>query len=153
MVTIESILASAVVSAVVALGTSEYRLRRKQSVKKSNETNEWYTEAAQLASRLQRTWRQKFEIPVQGGGFTGYDEVQKEMSLMHSQLNGHASKAQGKNVNQEVVDALDDTANSCQRISNITTHMSVRPEFEEKGDEAVKKAEELETKALKNISD
>ena len=152
MVAVDSLVASAVVSAIVALIATEYRLRRTQSVEQSAEIEEWYVEAAQLASRLQRTWRQKFEKPVQEGGFTGFDEVKSEMNLIASQLNGHASEAQGQDVDQQVVEALDETANACQRISRTRVHMNVLPEFEERGEEVIENAEELERKALNNIS-
>lgn len=151
MVTADSLVASAVVSAVVALLATEYRLRRTQSVEESAEIEEWYTEATQLANRLQRTWRQKFETPVQNGNFGGYDEIKSEMNLISSQLNSHASEAQGLDVDESVVEALDKTASTCQQISRTRTHLNVLPEFEEKGIEAMDKAGELERKALENL--
>ena len=151
MVTADSLVASVVVSAVVALLATEYRLRRTQSVEESAEIEEWYIEAAQLANRLQRTWRQKFETPVQNGNFGGYDEIKSEMNLISSQLNSHASEAQGLDVDESVVEALDKTASTCQQISRTRTHLNVLPEFEEKGTEAMDRAGELERKALENL--
>lgn len=153
MVDAVSISASAIVSLVVALGTTEYRLRRIQSVEESAEIDEWYVEAAQLASRLQKTWRRKYEKPMQEGGFTGYDEVQSEMNLMGSQLSGHASEAEGKDVDESVVQALDETADVCQEIYRVNVHLNVKQEFEEKGNKVMKKADNLEEVALANVSE
>jgi hypothetical protein len=154
MVAIESLvvstIASAIVSVIVAFIATEYRLRRTQSVEESADIEEWYIEAAQLASRLQRSWRQKFENPVQEGNFGGYDEIKSEMNLMSGQLNRHASKAQGVDVDENVIALLDETANICQHISQLHIHLNVLPEFREEGNKLVDKAEELEQKALKN---
>ena len=153
MVDAVSVGASAIVSLLVALGTTEYRLRRAQSVEESAEIENWYIEAAQLASRLQKTWRQKFEKPMQENTFSGYDEVQSKMNLMAGQLNSHASEAQGKDVDEAVVNALDETANACEKVYQIHIHLNSQPEFREKGNQAVEKAEKLEELALANVSE
>lgn len=151
MVDVVSVSASAIVALLVALGTTEYRLRRTQTVEQSAEIEDWYIEAAQLASRLQKTWRQKFEKPMQENTFTGYDEVQSKMNLMAGQLNSHASEAQGKDVDETVVEALAETANACEGVYQVNTSLH-NSEFREKGNQAVEKAEELEEIALANVS-
>jgi hypothetical protein len=51
---------SGLVSFLVALGTTEYRLRRKQSVEDEAEVNEWYSETASIASDVQNIWESDY---------------------------------------------------------------------------------------------
>ncbi|CAM2927934.1 hypothetical protein HASA104033_08670 [Halobacterium salinarum] len=75
------------------------------------------------------------------------------MNLFQTQLTNHAAEANGVEVDEDVVDVVEETAEACRSVYEIRTHMNVLPEFEEQGRTAKQQAAELEEKALEKLSE
>jgi len=151
MVDPATVATSAVVSALVALGSTEYQLRRKRSFSTEDEVQEWYSEAVRIVSETQSMWRQKYVQPMNENRTGSFEETQRKMKLTASQIRGHIGEGQSLDVDDEVIEALRSTAEKCESVSNLTIHMNVTDEFERKGNEVIDQAEEAEQLALEHI--
>jgi len=151
MVDPASIGVSIAASVLASLGAVEYRIRRSRSIEEQDEQTEWYAESARLAKRVQKTWEGKFERPYEEDRFSSFDEVQREMNLLHSQLTEHISETGDKDVDEEVVEALGTTATACREVYDLGIHMNVLDEFKRTGENAKEDAERLEQEALERL--
>jgi len=153
MVDAVSVVLSAVVSVAVSLASVEYRIRRSRSIEQDNEVSEWYADAASYGNKIQSTWETKFERPHEDNQFMSFDEVQREMNLFQSQLTNHAAEAGGLQVDEDVVEQVEQTAEACREVYEIRVHSNVMSEFKETGRTAKAEAQELEEMGLDRLSE
>jgi hypothetical protein len=146
-----SIIASVVASVIASLAVVEYRFQREDIRESSQEIENWYSDAAELGRDVQTTWQTKFQRPNRDDGPIEYDEVQREMNLYSNQLSNHASQAASLDVSEDVVSALEETAQACRGVYEIHTHSHSQPEFEDQGEVLMEAAGELEELALSEL--
>lgn len=151
MVDFPTILASALISLLVSVGVTEYRLSRTQSYEEQQEIDDWYSETAQITSNTQSMWRQKFTRGLEQGGSIPFEEIQRKAKLTASQIRTHIGAAGALEVDEEVVNSLEETAEACESLAEIMIHMNVTDEFREQGEEVVQQAGETEELALDHL--
>lgn len=146
-------LVSGIISFVVALGVTEYRLRRKQSVESKAEINEWYSDTASIASDVRNLWKSDYEriISDERKGRVKYSEIQRAIKLRSKQINTHIADASSLSIDEEVVDELEDLKDRCSALAQATTAMGPNTEFQDRGREMVDKATRVEEIALDRI--
>lgn len=141
--------ASIIGSIIVALLTTEYRIRRSQSVEESQAEQEWYSDAANLGRQVRRQWERNFEEPDEA--FSAYDEMRSKMNLLADQIETHAGNASGLDVSEEVVEKLEETASACRRVHDARTSIGNVEDFTDAGSQAKQKANELEDVAMERL--
>ncbi len=151
MVNVDSVLVSVVASVAASVLYVEYRYRREDSRKAAQEREGWYAEAAQLGRAVQRTWQTRFQRPNRDAGRVNYDELQSEMNIYSKQLSNHATEATHLEVANEVVAALETTADACREVYEIPSSINSHPAFEKRGDAVMETANELEEQALDQV--
>lgn len=153
MSTAVTVIISAVVSVFVSFITFEYRFRRERSHEEKQEVREWYSESAELARKVQRTWQRKYVRPKNSKrSSASYDEVQKKMNLYATQLSGHASESTNLDVDEEIVGLLEETANCCEDLYNIRLSLNGYTEFDENGDRLEDLTEKLQKEAVERLT-
>lgn len=155
MVDIASVLASVGTSVIVSVAASllvvEYRYKREDVREAAQQRDDWYAEAAELGRAVQNTWRTKFQRPYNNDEGFNSDELQREMNLYQSQLSTHASQAAHLDVAEDVVEALEETADACREVYAIRTHMNDGPDFQATGETVTEAANRLEARALAEL--
>lgn len=136
-------------SVIVALVTTEYRIRRSKSVEQSQAEEDWYAEAANLGRQVRRQWERNYEGVE--GSFTEYDEMRSKMNLLADQIDTHAGNASGMDVSEDIVDKLEETASACRRVHDARTSLGDIEDFTEAGEEAKNRANELEDSAMEEV--
>lgn len=144
---------SGLVSFLVALGTTEYRLRRKQSVEDKAEINEWYSETASMASDVQNIWESDYEriVSDERKGRVDYDELQRVIKLRSKQINAHIAESSSLDVDEGVVEELEQLKDKSSALSQTITSIGNNTEFRDRGREMVEKAKNVENAALDQI--
>ena len=142
-----------VVSFLVALGTTEYRLRREQTVETKKQVQSWYAETAQLASNVRILWKNEYEEKTNGDGMIQYDEIKRQMKLRGRQINGNIGESKSVEVDQDVVDELEELGRLCSSLSDVLTRMGTNEDFRERGREIVGQAEKVEELSLAELSE
>lgn len=144
---------SGLVSFLVALGTTEYRLRRKQSVEDEAEVNEWYSETASIASDVQNIWESDYEriVSDERKGRVDYDELQRVIKLRSKQMNTHIADSSSLDVDGDVVEELEQLKDKSSALSQTITSIGSNTEFRDRGREMVEKAKNVEEVALDQI--
>lgn len=122
-----TVLASGLLSFVVSIASFEVRLRREQSVEKSAEVEDWYTETAAHAAEVRRTWQRLWDSPEHPG--SNLTEISNQMGLFERQISRHASSGEQLDVDPNVVDALDVLAEECRKPSEHSFHSNSDSEF------------------------
>lgn len=144
---------SGIVSFVVALGITEYRLKREQSVESEAEINEWYSDTASIASDVRNIWESDYERVVsdERKGHVKYSELQRAIKLRSKQINTHIADSSSLNVDEEVVDELEELKDKCSALAEAVTSMGPNTEFKDRGRKMVEKAKTVEEVALDKI--
>lgn len=144
---------SGLVSFLVALGTTEYRLRRKQSVEDKAEVNDWYSETASIASDVQNIWENDYEriVSDERKGRVDYDELQRVIKLRSKQMNTHIADSSSLDVDGDVVEELEQLKDKSSALSQTITSIGSNTEFRDRGREMVEKAKNVEEVALDQI--
>lgn len=148
MITIlQPVVISGIVSFLVALGTAEYRLWRKQTVEAQQQVQSWYAEAAQLASYVRILWKNEYqEKRTSKGGRVQYDEIQQQMKLRSCQINNYISDSKSVEVDQNITDKLEDLNRLCSSFSDMTINMGSKEGFQEAEEEIIEQAERWRNK-------
>lgn len=145
-------LVAGVVSFLVALGTTEYRMKREQTVDAQQEIQSWYADTAQLASTIQILWKNEYEEKHAERGPIRHDEIQRQMKLLSRQVTNHISDSKSVNVDQNIVDGLEELSRLCSSLQDVRIGLNEREEFRVKGREMVEHAEDIEEQVLSKIS-
>ena len=133
--------ASAIVSVVVSIITTEYRLRRKQTVSEQQENEDWQRQAVQFGREVRRKWQRDYEEHRKH--FTSFDEMKREMKILANQLDTHANEGEDRDVDDEVVEKLRACASACRTLSQVRVSSNRTP-WEEAGEAVKDTAEDLE---------
>lgn len=144
-------LVAGVVSFLVALGTTEYRMKREQTIDAQQEIQSWYADTAQVASNVQIFWKNEYEEKRGGEGTVHYDEIQRRIKLLSRQITNHISDAKSVNVDQDIVDELEELSRLCSALHDIRISLGSHTEFKEQGREMVEQAEDVEEQVLRKI--
>lgn len=128
MVEFASLLASAVISAVVALVVTEYQLRRKKSLEEASELADWYDQSERFANDVRKALERHRDEPTEGINFEG---LQNEMNLLEHQISSHANEGSVNGTSPEVIKALEHLADACNGAASETIHLNCLEEFEE----------------------
>lgn len=128
----------------------EYKRWREQRQEDDGYT-EWYNEALTLSRQVQRFWESKYVEPQSRGEAVNYDEVKGEMGLLADQLDRLATRADEEIVPPEFLNLVYRTANHCRRIERVRIGVGRNSEFEERGEEAVENADQLEEAAKRRL--
>lgn len=151
---LQPVVVSGIVSFLVALGTAEYRLRRKQTVEAQQQVQSWYAEAAQLASYVRILWKNEYqEKRTLEGGMVQYDEIQQQMKLRSRQINNHISDSKSVGVDQDISDELEVLSRLYSSFSDMTVGIGSKEGFQEAGEEIIEQAEKVEERALTKLSE
>mgnify|MGYP006279405795 CR=1 FL=1 len=151
--TVTSSVTAGLVSFLVALITTEYRLRRKQSVESQNEVQEWYAEAAQSASDIELIWENEYEVKRENGAAASFDEITRRMKMRGRQVNSHVGEAKSIDVDQELVEELEELSRLCSSLSDIPTGLGKNTEYRDRGREIADEAQTVEELALELMTD
>jgi soluble cytochrome b562 len=136
-----SVLLATVASIITSLATTEYRIRRENSVEQSEEVEKWYREAKEYSSEVKKRWRRSYDI-------TNPDikEIKNEMDLFAGQISSHATKGESLKVDKQVISALDDLAEECKVASKTRATMGSKSKFDDVRDSIFETADKVEEK-------
>lgn len=132
---------------LIGLAVSEFKIRRTQTVEEQKEVKDWYTNTAELARDIRILWESEYE---DNSYAIQYDEIKKQMKLRGRKAHKHISSSAAKDIDQELVDELDDLGRLCKSLSDIFIGIGgdSSDEFKEKGEEIIKQAEKVEDLSL-----
>jgi hypothetical protein len=133
---------SALASLLVAFFTTEYRLRREQSVEEKAEIEDWYSDTKGYAAEVRRNWQRLFDSPDRSA--TNLNELKSEMSLLEGQISRHASQGEQLGVASEAVEALDKLAHKCRKPANQNLYPDSKERFEEFRTEVLNAVDDVE---------
>jgi hypothetical protein len=121
---------------------TEYQIRREQAVEESAEVDDWYAETANYASQIRRTWQRLFDTPDQY--HVSLSEIQSKLSLLEGQISRHATEGEQLGVDDDVIDSLDELADTCRAPSNAPLHSDSLEQFSEFRDDCLNAVEAVE---------
>lgn len=120
--------------------------RRKNGLDEQSENEDWYADAVSICEHGLQALR-GFENNQQ----PNYDETRMEMRSTSSQLSRHAGDSAGKDVDEDVVDALRDASEACQSLNNAQTYIGNISEWDEAFDRAQDSLSEARDKAQEHL--
>ena len=142
MVEFASLLASAAISAVVALVVTEYQLHRKKSLEEASELADWYDQSERFANDVRKALERHQNKPTEGN--IDFEGLQNEMDLLEHQISSHANEGSVNGTSPEVIKALEHLADACNRATSERIHLNSLEEFKEHYDKIREAANSVE---------
>lgn len=138
-----------IISFIVALGTTEYRLRREQSEEAKQEVIDWYSDTANIATDIQEIWDQEYERKYEQGGLIKYSEIQRSLKLRSKQINSHIGEGKSIDVDDGLIEEVRELSGLCTSLADVPTGLGDNSQFRDMGREISEKASAVEDEALK----